>query len=192
MNNLLVLLVGPSAIGKSSIEEELCKVDDVDHLTIYTSRDGREEDVGYKHLTVEEIHESKDLHVYAKLSDSWVYAISDTELLQTGTRVLSVITNKVASNVQHRLRLKNIDYITVFIDSARTVRVARMIARGESSESIEARLEYETLDVSYVTLRADIEKHDYDYTTDFDEMVIAIKDIILTMQQSNNDVGGIN
>jgi len=166
---MIFLLVGPSAVGKTSIENEL----DMDRVTIYTSREKREIDDGYIHCTVDEITDNEDLIVYAKLSDEWIYAVSTKELQSGKNMSIAIITNKAAIVIQNLLKELSVDYKTVMLLVPRDIRVKRMVDRNDSEESISARLAFEDDDVNNETLNVDYINriYNYKYKKDFDEVI---------------------
>ncbi len=167
-DGLVVLLVGPSGVGKTSIENELHRSIGTEYVPIITSRERRENDIHYIYKSTKEIHDDEDIYMYAKLSEDWLYGVSLSGLKSNEVQTLSIITVKAGDRIQRLLSKLDVKFITVYINTSKTIRLERMVARGESVESIEARFDFEDRDVIYSVLEPDICMHNYDYNRDSD------------------------
>ena len=173
---MIIILTGPSCIGKTSIEETVLRVDDIDTFKIHTSRSKRDSDSPdyYSFHTVDEIINNDKLYIYAKLTNDWLYAVDIDKVKSDKKYIFSIITNKSAKRLKEILVHNGLTVKIVHLDKCVHERTECMKKRGESEESISGRLNHELKDISIDELSPDIRFTNYQYDKDFDSVVYDI------------------
>ena len=129
----MIVLVGASASGKSSIERHLVNNYGYNKVVSYTTREPREgevDSVDYHFITVEQFKKLKEQGFFAETAiyNNWHY----------GTAVEDCTNDKVAVLTPHGLRqLKKIDSLDItsfYIDVPRRDRLIKLLQRGDSIE----------------------------------------------------------
>ena len=132
MINILILL-GESASGKSTIERELCNTYGLKKIISYTTRnprDGEKDGVDYHFVSKEKFHKLQLNNFFAEIGcyRDWYY----------GSAVEDCTDDKVAVLTPHGFRqMKAIDGLNVnsfYIDVPRRDRLIKILQRGDSIE----------------------------------------------------------
>lgn len=129
----MLILVGESASGKSSIEKYLCECFGYNKLISYTTRSPRENEqdgVDYHFVSEEKFNELKSQSFFAEVGcyNGWYY----------GSAIEDCTNDKVAVLTPHGLRqLKkntNLNIFTVYINVSRRDRLIKILQRGDNIE----------------------------------------------------------
>lgn len=129
----MLILVGESASGKSSIEKYLCEYFEYNKLISYTTRSPRENEqngVDYHFISEEKFNELKSQDFFAEVGcyNGWYY----------GSAAEDCTNDKVAVLTPHGLRqLKkntNLNIFTVYINVPRRDRLIKILQRGDNIE----------------------------------------------------------
>ena len=129
----MLVLVGESASGKSSIEKYLVENYGYSKIVSYTTRQPREgevDGVDYHFISDEEFYNLKEQGFFAESAcyNHWRYGIAKEDCTN----------NKVAVLTPHGLRqikkIKDIDVISFYIKVPRRDRLIRILQRGDSIE----------------------------------------------------------
>lgn len=133
----MIVIVGESASGKSTIEKELCKRG-YKKVISYTTRKPRQGEVDgfdYHFITVEDFREKQKNGFFAETGEynGWLY----------GSAVKDCTNDKVAVLTPHGMRQlkknKKLDIFCVYIKTKRRTRLIRMLTRGDNIEEIKRR-----------------------------------------------------
>jgi guanylate kinase len=149
MNNLFIL-VGPSASGKTTVEEKLLEEGFFRYVTDTTReiRKGEEHGIHYNFLSVEEF-KSRDYANVIEITPEWLYGGSGEELLKLASvdndSVYSVINIEPSINIKKWIKKNNVPLNVYFIhfDIDKEIRIDLMRKRGENEADIEKRLSRE-------------------------------------------------
>lgn len=129
----MIVLVGESASGKSSIEKYLVEKYGYKKIVSYTTRqprDGEIDGVDYHFITEEKFHELKEQEFFAETAtyNNWHY----------GTAKEDCTNDKIAVLTPHGLRqiskIKDIDVISFYINVPRRDRLIKILQRGDNIE----------------------------------------------------------
>lgn len=129
----MIVLVGESASGKSSIERNLVNHYGFNKITSYTTRQPRQgevDGVDYHFISVDKFLELKEQGFFAETAiyNNWHY----------GTAKEDCTNDKVAVLTPHGLRqiskIKNIDIISFYINVPRRDRLIKILQRGDNIE----------------------------------------------------------
>lgn len=160
----MILLVGPSAVGKTEVGKRLSKDFGYEKLITYTTRpirDGEVQDVDYHFITVQEF--------LLKQEDDFFFESVFYSTNYYGTAISDIKCDKyviVDPNGLKRYKESGIFCVAFYLDATPSVRMQRMMERNDSSESIERRME---LDEKHFS--KDIKKR-CDFTLHVDKMSI--------------------
>ena len=129
----MILLVGASASGKSTIEKELVK-NGYTNIISYTSRPIRDNEIDHKDyhfLTKEEFLDLESDGFFAEktIYNSWYYGISKIDLLPNSMAVVEPYGMRTLKKI---CRGRNIPLIIFFIDVPEKIRLKRMIDRDDN------------------------------------------------------------
>ena len=187
----LVVLAGPSAVGKSTVVERLRKeVEDLYFSVSMTTRDPRPGEVDGKdyffvsptsfqeRIDAGEMLEWADIH--GGLQRSGTPAAPVREALDAGRPVLVEVDLVGARNIKEIMP----EAITVFLaPPSWEVLVERLTGRATETEDVIAR----RLQTARAELAAQDEFDDVIVNNDLDEAVQGISDILLCVQRPNNE-----
>lgn len=129
----MIVLIGESASGKSSIEKNLVENYGFKNIISYTTRPPRKgevDGVDYHFINTEQFHELKSKNFFAETATyrDWFY----------GTAKEDYANDKVAVLTPHGLRqvskLKDIDVISFYINVPRRDRLIKILQRGDNIE----------------------------------------------------------
>lgn len=129
----MVVLVGESASGKSSIEKYLVDNYEYNKIVSYTTREPREgevDGVDYHFISVEQFEKLKEQGFFAENAqyNSWHYGVAKEDCTD----------DKVAVLTPHGLRqiskIKDINVISFYINVPRRDRLIKILQRGDSIE----------------------------------------------------------
>ena len=187
----LVVLAGPSAVGKSTVVERLRKeVEDLYFSVSMTTRDPRLGEVDGKdyffvsptsfqeRIDAGEMLEWADIH--GGLQRSGTPAAPVREALEAGRPVLVEVDLVGARNIKEIMP----EAVTVFLaPPSWEVLVERLTGRATETEDVIAR----RLQTARAELAAQDEFDDVIVNNDLDEAVQGISDILLCVQRPNNE-----
>ena len=134
----MLILVGESASGKSTIEKILCKEYGYKKVTSYTTRSprvGEKDGVDYHFITAEEFKEKQKDGFFAEVGEynGWFY----------GSAVEDCTNDKVAVLTPHGMRqLRNkadVDIFCVYIKVPRRDRLIKILQRNDNIEEAKRR-----------------------------------------------------
>jgi guanylate kinase len=129
----MIVLVGESASGKSSIEKNLVDNYGYNKIVSYTTRQPREEEVDgvdYHFITVEQFYKLKGQGFFAETAvyNNWHYGVAKEDCTD----------DKVAVLTPHGLRqvskLPDINVISFYISVPRRDRLIKILQRGDNIE----------------------------------------------------------
>lgn len=129
----MIVLVGESASGKSSIEKHLVKNYGYNKIVSYTTREPREGEVDgidYHFISVEQFKSLKEQSFFAETAiyNNWYYGVAKEDCTD----------DKVAVLTPHGLRqiskIKDINAISFYINVPRRDRFIKILQRGDSIE----------------------------------------------------------
>lgn len=129
----MIVLVGESASGKSSIEKHLVKNYGYNKIVSYTTREPREGEVDvidYHFISVEQFKSLKEQNFFAETAiyNNWYYGVAKEDCTD----------DKVAVLTPHGLRqiskIKDINAISFYINVPRRDRFIKILQRGDSIE----------------------------------------------------------
>ncbi|MDK8625098.1 guanylate kinase [Corynebacterium appendicis] len=187
----LVVLAGPSAVGKSTVVQRLRKeVEDLYFSVSMTTRDPRPGEVDGKdyffvspksfqdRIDAGEMLEWADIH--GGLQRSGTPAAPVREALDAGRPVLVEVDLAGARNIKEIMP----EAVTVFLaPPSWEVLVERLTGRATETEDVIAR----RLQTARAELAAQDEFDDVIVNNDLDEAVEGISDILLCVQRPNNE-----
>lgn len=129
----MIILVGESASGKSSIEKNLVEKYGFNKIVSYTTRPPREgeiEGIDYYYISKSEFHRLKEQGFFAEVGyyNGWYY----------GTAIKDCTNDKVAVVTPHGLRqlrkIDNIDIFAIYVNVPRRDRLIKILQRGDNIE----------------------------------------------------------
>ncbi len=135
----MLVLLGESGVGKTTIEDILIKKFGFTRAISHTTRPKREQDidgVNYFFISFEEmerLHQNGELVERVEYVGN-VYGYVREQCLSD--RVAVVIPDGLRQLVEK----PNLDVFSIYLKSSEDVRCNRMLGRGDSKESVEARL----------------------------------------------------
>lgn len=187
----LVVLAGPSAVGKSTVVQRLRKeVEDLYFSVSMTTRDPRPGEVDgkdYFFVSPESFQERIDAgemlewaDIHGGLQRSGTPAAPVREALDAGRPVLVEVDLAGARNIKEIMP----EAVTVFLaPPSWEVLVERLTGRATETEDVIAR----RLQTARAELAAQDEFDDVIVNNDLDEAVQGISDILLCVQRPNNE-----
>ncbi|WP_296145077.1 guanylate kinase [uncultured Corynebacterium sp.] len=187
----LVVLAGPSAVGKSTVVQRLRKeVEDLYFSVSMTTRDPRPGEVDgkdYFFVSPESFQERIDAgemlewaDIHGGLQRSGTPAAPVREALDAGRPVLVEVDLVGARNIKEIMP----EAVTVFLaPPSWEVLVERLTGRATETEDVIAR----RLQTARAELAAQDEFDDVIVNNDLDEAVQGISDILLCVQRPNNE-----
>lgn len=134
----MLILVGGSASGKSTIEKILCKDYGYEKITSYTTRSPREgeiDGVDYHYISEEDFKQKQENGFFAEVGvyNGWHY----------GSAVEDCTNDKVAVLTPHGMRqikkMPNIDTVCIYIDVPRRDRLVKILQRKDNIEEAKRR-----------------------------------------------------
>ena len=187
----LVVLAGPSAVGKSTVVERLRKeVEDLYFSVSMTTRNprpGEEDGKDYFFVSPESFQERIDAgemlewaDIHGGLQRSGTPAAPVRDALDAGRPVLVEVDLAGARNIKQIMP----EAVTVFLaPPSWEVLVERLTGRATETEDVIAR----RLQTARAELAAQDEFDDVIVNNDLDEAVQGISDILLCVQRPNNE-----
>ena len=175
----MIVLVGESASGKSSIEKYLVDVYEYNKIVSYTTRQPREgevDGVDYHFITVEQFKSLKDQGFFAETAvyNNWYY----------GTAKEDCTDDKVTVLTPHGLRqVSKIDGINVtsfYINVPRRDRLIKILQRGDDIEEAYRRSLSDVGQYDGVKNEVDYVIDNSQYKHNEEEMLQLLLDIIKT------------
>ena len=187
----LVVLAGPSAVGKSTVVQRLRdEVEDLYFSVSMTTRDPRPGEVDgkdYFFVSPDDFQERIDsgemlewADIHGGLQRSGTPAAPVREAMEAGRPVLVEVDLAGARNIKEIMP----EAVTVFLaPPSWEVLVERLTGRATETEDVIAR----RLQTARAELAAQDEFDDVIVNNDLDEAVQGISDILLCVQRSNNE-----
>lgn len=129
----MIVLVGESASGKTSVQKYLKEHYEYKDIVSYTTRqprDGEVDGVDYHFITVEQFKSLKEQGFFAETAvyNDWNYGVAKEDCTD----------DKVAVLTPHGLRqvskLKDIDVVSFYINVPRRDRLIKILQRGDNIE----------------------------------------------------------
>jgi guanylate kinase len=129
----LIVLVGESASGKTSVQKYLKEHYEYKDIVSYTTRqprDGEVDGIDYHFITVEQFKSLKEQGFFAETAvyNDWNYGVAKEDCTD----------DKVAVLTPHGLRqvskLKDIDVVSFYINVPRRDRLIKILQRGDNIE----------------------------------------------------------
>jgi guanylate kinase len=129
----MIILIGASASGKSTIEKELVEIG-YKNIISYTSRPIRENEKNhrdYHFISEKEFISFKMLNFFAEstIYNSWHYGIALEDLKPES---IAVVEPYGFRQLLKKSKINNFDIISFFIDAPERIRLIRMINRGDN------------------------------------------------------------
>ena len=134
----MIVLVGCSGSGKSTIQSYLTKMYGFESLISYTTRqprDGEKDGIDYHFISEEEFLKKKEEGFFAEIGKyrEWLY----------GSAKEDCTNNKVAVLTPHGLRqmkrIPELDVVSFYIDVPRRERMVKVLERGDDIEETKRR-----------------------------------------------------
>ncbi len=140
----MILLIGPSAVGKTEIAKELKNLYNIQKVITHTTRKKRQNeinDVDYHFVTVEEFIKLKNQNYFVETTiyNGNYYGTSKEEI--KNDKVLIVDTN----GKNNFLNLHDKDIVIFYIMADENKRIERMKSRGDSEETIKNRILFDRI-----------------------------------------------
>lgn len=134
----VILVVGKTGSGKSSLIKKLCERTGIKELCSYTTRPKRSEtDVDHTFVTVEEYFQAKEngeVVIDTEIAGNYYYATIG-QLYEADIYTI----NPEAHERLLALNLQDIRFVTVYISCPDTIREARAIKRGDDKHKYRVR-----------------------------------------------------
>jgi guanylate kinase len=129
----MIILIGASASGKSTIEKEL-KNKGYKNIVSYTSRSIRQNEINhidYHFISEEEFLEKKSKNFFAESTvyNSWHYGLALQDLINDGVIVVEPFGFR---QLTKKSKENNFNIISFLIDCPERVRLIRMVNRGDN------------------------------------------------------------
>jgi guanylate kinase len=141
MKNLLILLAKTGA-GKSTVENSLISNYGFEPLISSTTRDIRPGEIdGFNYY-----FNSKEVNKIAgiEITPEWRYWVEASEFDRINDKgIMSVISLRYAEDIIFYAKSIGVTCNIIYIDVPKNVRKERIMARGETEESVEKRLSFE-------------------------------------------------
>lgn len=141
MNNkehILILVVGKTGSGKSSLIKKLCERTDLKELCSYATRPKRSEtDTDHTFVTAEEYFRAKEngeVAIDTEIAGNYYYATIE-QLYEADIYTI----NPKAHERLLAMNLPNIRFVTVYISCPDTIRETRVIKRGDDKHKYRTR-----------------------------------------------------
>ena len=149
----LIILYGPSASGKTSVEKELLRLGEgrIKNLLSLTTRKPREGEIdGKDYLFCKDRDEFLSYEPFARIQigndENWLYGVNEASIKSVeDIGIMSIISaDYVSAVLVGALRFVYFEDIFLFFFTADDeVRKARLLNRGESLDNIQARFAFE-------------------------------------------------
>ena len=140
MNNYIILIVGASGTGKTTIAKELERMYHLKSVQSYTTRPRRHEgETGHIFVTDEEFDKLKDDMCAYTLFDGYRYCATNQQIEESDVYIID--PNGVESLKQHYIGNKKL--ITVELIAKKKVRKKRMLKRGDNKAQVKKRLKHD-------------------------------------------------
>lgn len=129
----MIVLIGGSGSGKSSIENNLVKKHGYNKIISYTTRKPREgevEGVDYHYITEEKFKQLKENNFFAESAqyNDWDYGVAKEDCTDDKVVVLS------PHGLRQISKIKDINVISFYIDVPRRDRLIQSLRRGDNIE----------------------------------------------------------
>lgn len=139
----MLILVGPSASGKTQIVQKLISEYQMKKLVTYTSRplrcgevDGKDYHFISKNEFIEKIE--NDFFIEYVIYNNNYYGTSRSDLALNKVVILE------PTGLKHYIKEKNKDFVVIFLETSLDILKKRMVNRGDSLEDINHRLTNDT------------------------------------------------
>lgn len=137
----MIILIGPSASGKSTIEKSLVR-DGFKNIISYTSRPIRECETNHKDyhfITKEDFQEKLNDGFFAEHTEynSWFYGIAKEDMKQDSIAVVEPFGFRQLLKLSEK---ENFNILSFFIEAPERMRLKRMVDRGDNLMEIFRRI----------------------------------------------------
>jgi len=146
----LILLYAPSAAGKTTVEKWLdSKYSNLQRFVSSTTREprvGEVDGVDYHFVSIEEFNNDKSIEAFIQIgsNENWKYGISTEEFSNIeNIAIMSVISLQYVLDISTSAKKHGFHVDIIFLNVSKEERTKRMLDRGESIDSIKARLDFE-------------------------------------------------
>ena len=165
----MIILVGESASGKSSIEKNLVEKYGFQKIVSYTTRPPREgevEGIDYHYITKSEFRRLKEQGFFAEIGyyNGWYY----------GSAIKDCTNDKVAVVTPHGLRqlrkIDDINIVSIYINVPRRDRLIKILQRGDNIEEAYRRSLSDVGQFDGIADEVDYIINNENYTKTIDEM----------------------
>lgn len=160
MSPILLILIGGSCAGKTTVEQELLSLGDYRTLLVDTTRSpraGEQDGVHYNFMSVHDFIIRDHANLVAINSDlAWAYGVSVDELVKAGNlnqvSIYSVINEEPVAELLDWVKISNTPIKTciVHFDIPLSIRKARLVERGHTEEDINTRLAREDAELKLI------------------------------------------
>lgn len=129
----MIVLVGESASGKSSIEKYLVDNYGYNKIVSYTTRPPREgevDGVDYHFVTIEQFKSLKEQNFFAEMATyrDWYYGVAKEDCTDDKVAVLT------PHGLRQVLKIKGINVVSFYINVPRRDRLISILRRGDNIE----------------------------------------------------------
>jgi guanylate kinase len=146
----LFLIYAPSAAGKTTVEKWLDKnIDNLQRFVSTTTREPRIDEVNgvdYHFVSINEFNFDSSIEAQIQIGSdtNWKYGISTKEFEKINKfAIMSVISLQYVKDIADSAKRNGFNVSVIYLNVSVEERIRRMKARGETSESISKRLDFE-------------------------------------------------
>lgn len=143
----LYILLANSGAGKSTVENQL-GISPIISTTTRLMREGEINGIHY-HFIKPENFNINDMAAMIQIGSNteWKYGVSKSELMLAldlnEDRIISIISSKYAKDLSDYAKSIGINVKIIYLFVSKEERIGRLTKRGESLESVNARLDFE-------------------------------------------------
>ena len=137
-NNLILLLVGKSGSGKSTIADELERIYRIKVLRSYTTRPPRPNDTSHTFVTEEEFDKLTDMVAFTNFN-GYRYCATAAQVEDSDVYVIDPAGVEFFKKHYHGKK----KIVDVYIKAGKEIRFDRMLSRGDSVEKAIDRITYD-------------------------------------------------
>lgn len=148
---MLLILLGRSATGKTTVADLLIKENNFKNLVSYTTREarvGERDGIDYNFVNISDFQFLK-MDASFSVNDNWKYGVALSEDVKDKNFIFPVISFYYAKELYDSAIKKNINVFFVTLNVEDNERKRRLINRGESEDSIEKRFDIESSEGKY-------------------------------------------
>lgn len=178
----MIVLVGASASGKSTLEKELCKEYGMNKIVSYTTRpmrNGEIDGVDYHFVSEEKFNELENQGFFLEIGvyREWKYASAKKDFTEDSVAVLTPEGAKELLKYNETLENK-FDVITIYIDVDQRSRLIKLLQRGDDIDEAIRRNQSDALMFMNTENEVDYVIKNYEYRFDVEYMVSIVHQIL--------------